>query len=443
MSGSAQRFPPGFIFGVATAAYQVEGGIENDWADWERANRLKKPNVFNGRSVDHWNRYEEDYLLAKAVGASAFRISLEWARIEPERGRFDHSAIDGYRERLLKMKAMGLSPIVTLHHFTHPRWFNRETPWHQPESIDAFRRYARVCADIVKGLDAMVLTFNEPMVLLLGGYLQGLIPPGITDGGLAMKAIGNIARSHVAAREEMLTHAGKLQIGTSQNMIAFAPDRAWNPLDRLASRWAAQAYNHAFLEALTTGELNIFMPGMAITHQKIEGGRDSIDFIGLNYYTRAHLRFIGSPPFVQQHYRDKHQRGLTHIGWEDYPEGFGQLLREVSRYRLPIWITENGIDDREGQRRPRYLYSHWQELLKAVDAGIDVRGYLHWSLLDNFEWLEGWGPRFGLYRVDFDTLERIRTPACEYFRQVATSGVLTAPAEPASPENPTLKASGA
>src|SRR5262249_45337023 len=144
MKVGVPQFPSDFVFGVATAAYQVEGNIENDWAEWERAGRLKEAHVRCGRSVDHWNRFREDYALAQAVGANAFRLSLEWARVEPERGRFDEAALEGYRQRLLAMKTMGLRPVVTLHHFTHPSWFHRQCPWHEKESIDAFRRYARV-----------------------------------------------------------------------------------------------------------------------------------------------------------------------------------------------------------------------------------------------------------------------------------------------------------
>ncbi|MGQ0507927.1 MAG: glycoside hydrolase family 1 protein [Myxococcaceae bacterium] len=428
MAESPLVFPPDFTFGVATAAYQVEGHIENDWSDWERAGKLKDPAHRNGRAVDHWNRFEEDVQLTKDVGASAFRISLEWARIEPTRGRFDEAAIDSYRQRLLKMRAMGVQPVVTLHHFTHPNWFHRETPWHEPQSVDAFRRYSKVCAQILKGVDAIVLSFNEPMVLLLGGYIQGIIPPGIADGKKAMLAIGNIARCHVAAREEIFAECGKTAMGTSQNVLAFAPDRMWHPLDRAISRLAAEAYNHAFIRALCTGDLRIFMPGIASTKQKIEGGRDSIEFVGLNYYTRTHLRFIPRPPFVQFHYRDVLKRGLTHIGWEDYPEGFSQMVLEAKQYGLPIWITENGIDDRQGDRRPGYLYNHWKQLLTVMHQHkVDVRGYLYWALMDNFEWLEGWGPRFGLYRVNFETLERQATPACHYFRNTSRTRQLLEP----------------
>jgi beta-glucosidase len=440
----SNEFPRGFTFGVATAAYQVEGGIENDWSEWERQGKLKDPHQRCGWAVDHWNLFDHDVQLAKDVGCSAFRISLEWARIEPVRGQVDEAVVDQYRQRLVRMKEAGVRPVVTLHHFTHPQWFHRETPWHEPASVDEFRRYARICARILAGLDALIVTFNEPMVLLLGGYLQGVMPPGIADGKKAMQALGNIARSHVAAREELLRECGGCEIGIAQNMLAFRPDRWWHPLDRALTQLAAEGYNHAFLRALTDGELRINMPGLATTRQRIDGARDSIDFIGMNYYTRAHLRFIPKPPFLEFQFRDINQRGLTHIGWEDYPEGFSQLVLDVhQKYGKPLWITENGIDDREGDRRPRFLYEHWKQLLGAIHQGADVRGYLYWSLMDNFEWLEGWGPRFGLYSVDLRTLERIPTPACHYFRRVATTGVLVAPEERAAASSPVTESLGA
>jgi beta-glucosidase len=419
-------FPKGFVFGVATSAYQVEGGIENDWSAWERQGKLKDPNARCGRAVDHWNRFDEDVRLARDVGATAFRVSLEWARIEPERGRVDEKAVEAYRARLVRMREAGVQPIVTLHHFTHPSWFHEQTPWHSPASVPAFRAYARVCAGILKGLNAKVVVFNEPMVLLLGGYLSGLMPPGVSDGKKAMAAVEQMALAHFAAREELKGACGPLEVGIAQNMLAFAPDRLWNPVDHALCRLAEVSYNHAFIEGLCTGSLKLSMPGLASLTTRLPA-RDGLDFVGVNFYTRAHLRFVMQRPFISFRYRDVKGRGLTDIGWEEYPEGFAKVLLEVKRYGLPVWVTENGIDDRTGDRRARYLHAHWSALLDAVRAGVDVRGYLHWSLVDNFEWLDAWGPRFGLYRVDFQTMDRSPTPACAYFRQVATSGELTAP----------------
>src|SRR5262249_44968905 len=253
---------------------------------------------------------------------------------------------------------------------------------------------------------------------------------------MAQAALGNIGRAHVAAREELRTHLGRIPVGTSQNMLAFAPDRRWNPVDQLLVALADRAYNHAFLEAMITGELRLFMPGLFNTRQRIDGGRDSLDFVGVNYYTRAHLRFRPRPPSLEFRFTDPLRRGLPDIGWEDYPEGFARTLLSARRYGLPVWVTENGIDDRDGDRRSGFLAEHWAALLQARAAGADVRGYLYWSLLDNFEWLEGWGPRFGLYHVDFATLERRAPPALAYLPPNPPRPPLPPPAPGAPPPRP-------
>lgn len=424
------EFPRDFTFGVATAAYQVEGGIENDWADWERAGKCTRPDTRCGAGVDHWNRFFDDVALIKNVGATAYRLSLEWARVEPERGRFDEAAWAGYRQRLEALVSAGIKPIVTFHHFTHPRWFHADTPWHEPSSLESWARYARRCAELLDGLDVIVTTINEPNVLLLTGYLSGVFPPGIADGRKAFAAMANLVRAHVIARRALRERGHRAPVGIAQNMLRFAPSRRWHPMDQALQRLADANYNHAFLEALSSGVLKLEMPGFTAGREVIDGAARSTEFVGVNYYSRAHLRFQLTAPFVAFEYLDKHARGLTDLGWEWYPEGFGETLRQVKRYGLPVWVTENGLDDRSGARRPRFLYEHWKALLSAMRDGVDVRGYLHWSLLDNFEWLEGFEPRFGLYRVDRATMERQWTPACDYFREVATTRRLTPPPTP-------------
>lgn len=428
----APVFPDDFVFGVATSAYQVEGGIDNDWADWERAGRCKSPDARCGRAVDHWGRFDEDLGRITALGATAYRFSIEWARVEPARGVWDEAALGEYRRRLEALVAAGVRPVVTLHHFTHPRWFHTETPWHTPASLEAFERYARRCARLLDGLEVIVTTFNEPNVLLLGGYLGAQMPPGLADGAKAFAAAEHLVRAHVLARRALLETTGGLPrpIGIAQHLTLFAPSRRWHPLDLALTRLAETNFNHAFLEALHTGVLKLSMPGLTSGRAQVEGARRSMDFVGVNYYTRTRLRFVPAAPFVRFEYVDAQKRGLTDLGWEDYPEGFGAILRQAGRYGLPVWVTENGIDDREGHRRPDFIYRHLRQLLAARADGVDVRGWLYWSLLDNFEWLEAWGPRFGLYRVDFDTLERTPTPACDYFAQLARSRVLTPPPEP-------------
>ena len=421
-------FPPDFVFGVATSAYQVEGGIENDWSDWERAGKCKEADARCGSSVEHWQRFFDDVPLINRLGATAYRLSIEWARVEPTRGTWDDAAWAGYRARLEALVKAGIRPVVTLLHFTHPKWFHVETPWHEPSSLVSWKRFADKCAELVFGLNVAVTTLNEPNVLLLGGYLAGAMPPGIADGRKAFAAMANLVRAHVIARQALKEREPAMEIGIAQNMLLFAPTRRWHPLDQALSRLADGNYNHAFLEALSTGVLRLQMPGFTAGNERIDGAAKSTEFTGLNYYTRAHLRFVTKAPFVNFEFLDRHERGLTDIGWEWYPEGFGQILRQLKRYDRPVWITENGLDDRAGLRRPQYLYEHWRELLLARADGVDVRSYLHWSLMDNFEWLEAWGPRFGLYRVDRTTMERQWTAACEYFRTVATTRRLTPPA---------------
>ena len=420
-------FPPDFTFGVATSAYQVEGGIENDWSQWERAGKLNDPQGRAGRGAEHWARFFDDVPLISALGAKAYRLSIEWARVEPRRGQWDDSALTGYRARLEALVRAGIRPVVTLHHFTHPPWFHAETPWHEASCLVAWQGYVERCAELLSGLDCAVTTINEPEVFLLGGYLSGKMPPGLSDGRLAFAAMANLVRAHVIARQALLARSPTMPIGIAQNVMMFAPRRVWNPLDQALTRLAEASYNHGFLEALSTGQLRVQMPGLMTGRADIDGAARSTDFTGINYYTRAHLRFMSRAPFVAFDFLDKHGRGLTDIGWEDYPEGFGALLKQMTRYGLPVWVTENGIDDRRGTRRARYLYEHLRQLLLARREGVNVTTYLHWSLFDNFEWLEAWGPRFGLYRVDFATLERTRTSSGDYFARLARERVLTPP----------------
>ncbi|MFN7134273.1 MAG: family 1 glycosylhydrolase, partial [Myxococcales bacterium] len=196
----------------------------------------------------------------------------------------------------------------------------------------------------------------------------------------------------------------------------------FSPFDQAFAKYSARLYNHAILQALTSGELHLQMPLILNRRERIDGAERSLDFMGVNYYSRIHVGAQLGGRWVQAVYRDVHGRGLTDLGWEYLPEAFTVLLGEVRRYGLPVWITENGIADASGARRPQFIHDHLLALKAAMNAGLEVRGYLHWSLLDNFEWLEGMGPRFGLYRVDLDTLARTPSAGVTYLRRVAETG---------------------
>lgn len=419
-------FPEDFVFGAATSAYQVEGGIENDWTRWERLGKLKDPSQRCGRACEHWERFYDDVALIKGLGLGAYRLSLEWARLEPQPGRWDDGAWQGYRDRLTALRTAGVRPVVTLHHFTHPAWFHERSPWHEASSLETWERFVRRCAELLEGLDAAVVTFNEPNVYLLCGYLAGLFPPGLLDWRAARAATENVLRAHAIAADVLGAERGR-DVGIAQHMGHFAPRWRWSPIDRALAAGANDFFNHGILEALSTGTLRMGLAGYSPLRTKIDGAAGSMRFVGVNYYTRFHLHVMPRPPFVAFGFADPHARGLTDLGWEDFPEGLSSVLLEARRYGLPVWITENGIDDRLGARRPRFLVEHLREVLRARTAGVPVAAYFHWSLMDNFEWLDGWGPRFGLYRVDFDTLERTPTAACETYRQVVRTRRLPPP----------------
>ncbi|HEX5855934.1 MAG TPA: family 1 glycosylhydrolase [Thermoanaerobaculia bacterium] len=408
------------LFGVAVSHYQVEGGDPCDWTDWEAAGRTRGGAC--GRAADSWRRYEEDAALAAGLGANAFRFSVSWSRVEPRRGVFDASALARYRRFVERLVSLGLEPVVTLHHYTHPKWFHVETPWTSPASVDAFARFARETARALFPLVRLFLTFNEPLVLLLGGFLDGQIPPGLADSRAAARALDHILAAHAEAAGVLRQEAPGAAIGVAHNMMDFAADRPGNPLDALLARHARRLYNTAFLEAFATGRWNLWIPPFT----RLTGRRDalpgSLDLVGVNYYSRLHVRFPAATRVLTGFaYRDRQGRGLADNGWEIAPASFAALLGDAGRLGLPVLVTENGLADGADALRPAFLKSHFAALAAAEAAGVPVAGYLYWSLLDNFEWLDGYGPKFGLYAVDPGTFERRPRPSAAIFRDLGKS----------------------
>ena len=408
------------LFGVAVSHYQVEGGDPCDWTDWEAAGRTRGGPC--GRAAGSWQRYEEDAALAAGLGANAFRFSVSWSRVELRRGDFDEAALARYRRFVERLVALGLEPVVTLHHFTHPRWFHDETPWTSPASVGAFARFARETARALSPLVRLFLPFNEPLVLLLGGFVDGQIPPGLADSRAAARALDHILAAHAEAAGVLRDEAPGAAIGIAHNMMDFAPDRPGHPLDVLLARHARRLYNTAFLEAFATGRWNLWIPPFTRFKGRRDGLPGSLDFVGVNYYSRLHVRFPAATRVLTGFaYRDRQRRGLTDNGWEIAPESFGALLGDAGRLGLPVLVTENGLADAADALRPAFLRSHLASLDAAEAAGVPVAGYLHWSLIDNFEWLDGYGPKFGLHAVDPDTLERRPRPSAAVFRELGKS----------------------
>jgi beta-glucosidase len=259
------------------------------------------------------------------------------------------------------------------------------------------------------------ITFNEPNVFVLGGYLDGSMPPGKRDIFAYAQAFRNVLTAHGKAYDLIHSVNPDAWVSVAHNMAAFAPYQGWNPLDRFISKLAQIHYNHSVLDAFIKGKLKIRFPLL----KKIETDipvKGKLDFLGVNYYTRIHLRFN---PFrtmgLELKYEDRDGHGLTDMGWEIHPHGMERVLQEVSRLRIPVIITENGIATGDGQKRMKFLKRHVDTIERCLKKGMDIRGYFYWSLMDNYEWLKGLDARFGLYSVNYDTLERKATPAAAFY----------------------------
>ena len=330
-----------------------------------------------------------------------------------------------------------MRPVVTLHHFTHPKWFHRETPWHEPESVEAFRRYAQVCArDPRRAWTRWSSPSTSRWCCCSAATSRASSRRASPTARKAMAALGNIGRAHVAAREEMLAECGKTELGISQNMLAFAPDRCVAPAGpgaRAAGRRRLQP--RVPRGARHRASCASSCPAWPPRGRRIDGGRDSIDFVGhqLLHARAPALRAAAAVHRVQVPRRARAAGSPTSAG-RTTRRASARCCSRLKRYGLPVWITENGIDDRDG-RPAAAVPPHALEAgaRGARKQGVDVRGYLYWTLLDNFEWLEGWGPRFGLYHVDFETLERRPTPGLRVLQAGGHAASALCPGSPVIP----------
>jgi beta-glucosidase len=416
-----------FLWGVSTSSYQVEGAAENDWTEWERQERLKVRGQRCGQASGHRERWRADFALLPSLGANSYRFSVERSAIEPEPGFFSEDALRAERDRVDSLGRLGIEPVVTLHHFTHPQWFWARGGWENPDSVAAFRRYAAVVADALGARARIWVTLNEPIVFLLGGYIGGLIPPGHRSFAAAARALEHLLRAHIEAAAVLKERIPGCHVGIAHNMLDFAPDRRESALDRRLARAGERLYNLALLEAMATGRMDWSFPGEGRARIEVPGFPASNDFVGVNYYSRVHIRFRGVPGAVGQFlYRDPESRGLTDTGWEIHPQGFDRVLRQAGEAGRPILVTENGIATQNDGLRRDFLREHALVLAHRLEAGAPIRGYFYWSLIDNFEWLEGFRPRFGLFEVDYATFARRRRPSADVFAELGRR--FTAPA---------------
>ena len=407
MKNKILKFPEGFLWGAATSAHQVEGGMKNDWTQWEKKNakrlareakkkwakwqQKKFPEMFDpknyvsGRACDHYNRYEEDLDIAKSLEHNAHRFSIEWSRIEPEEGKFDEKEIEHYRKVLKAIRARGMEPFVTLWHWTLPLWLSDKGGVSNSEFPIYFERYAQRIAEKLKDEVCFWLTLNEPTAVIAASYSAGIWPPQKKNPLVALKIYKNLSEAHNLAYKKIHEISKNAEVGFVNILNFLDPYNGKSALDNLSIKIGEYFSNKKFFN-LTIG---------------------NNDFLAIDYYFHHRIKFPGIS-------KNKNE-SVSDLGWEIYPEGIYHILNDLKKYNLPIYITENGIADADDTKRKKFIKEHLQFVYAAIRHGVDVRGYFHWSLLDNFEWDKGFWPRFGLVEIDYKTLERkIRPSAREY-----------------------------
>ena len=399
-SSNDPSFPAGFLWGAATSAHQTEGYNTN--TDWWRAEQRRTVPFKSGAACDSWHQYPQDHQLLQDLGLNAHRLSVEWARIEPEPGRFDQSALDHYRRVLESLRAHGIEPVVTLHHFTNPLWFADAGGWTRPEAVGLFARYASVVGRALGDLVHWWITINEPSVFGLVGYITGDWPPHRkNDLRGYVRHMRYVIRGHRAGRHALRALHPSAQVSMAFHLNPLEPFREWDVTDQVAAK---------IYDWLWQGKL-------------LATAVHNLDWIGLNYYFRLLVRWDLFPwRLLDQPVMGSGEK--SDFGWELYPEGLYRLVKRLSLLRKPIMVTENGLADADDDQRGRFIVEHLRQLHSAQQEGAKVLGYMHWSLLDNFEWAEGFTKRFGLAHVDFATQRRQLRPSAGLYGDIARANAL-------------------
>jgi len=398
-----KKFPEGFYWGAATSSYQVEGGIEN--TDWAKAAREGRVPVC-GRAADHYNRYEEDFDIAKELGHNAHRFSLEWARIEPVEGQFNEQEIEHYRQVIKALKTRGLRPYTTLWHFTLPLWFSETGGFERKDAPEIFARYAKYVAEKLGDDLEGISTMNEPNVIGSNGWLRGSWPPfkrfsatdlvSITNSGrtyesradkgvkpafLYLRVMKNLAKSHNLAYDSIKEVSPHLEVSVVKHVIYFHANN--NPLNKLKAYIANYFWTRVFMRRVYK----------------------RCDSIGLNYY--FHKKFGDNAVYEK-----------TDMDWDIYPQGIKGALGLLWHYKKPLFVSEAGIADEVDKYRASYITKQVEATWQAIQEGMDVRGHIYWSLLDNYEWALGFEKRFGLVEIDYETLERKIRPSAYVYKKI-------------------------
>ncbi len=412
------NFPDSFLWGAATAAHQVEGANDNnDWWDWEQTPGHIQNGDRSTVACDWWKgkRYHEDFDLARSLNQNAHRLSVEWSRIEPREGEWNADALAFYRRILIALRERGMTPLVTLHHFANPRWLAAQGAWETQTVVPLFERFAVKVAQELGDLCDFWVTINEPFVYAFSGYSDGNWPPGKKNFSLAFRVLANMVRAHAAAYHAIHRIQPNARVGIAHHLRRFLPANPSSGLDRWAASLRDGMANRWFFRALVDGRLRF--PARGSVPQAI----GTQDFIGVNYYFAERSAFdVGSPgQLFSRSIKPVWHASAPPFAGEIHPASFYDFLKEHAVYGKPIYVTENGLFDLGDETQARYLVSHIAAVQRAMAEGVPVKGYFYWTLVDNFEWAEGFTARFGLYRLDVATQTRTPRLSAEIYGRIA------------------------
>lgn len=410
-SKSNLKFPKHFLWGAATSAHQIEGDTHNQWTVWEFENTIslatrasyqygeldnwpdikaaaKDPNNYvSAKGADHYNLYEQDFDLLEKMNMNAFRFSIEWSRVEPQEGAWNVEAIEHYKQYVNELKRRNIEPVVTLFHFTLPVWFSEMGGFEKRRNVKYFTRFSE---KIIRELGInvrYVITINEPEIYTIESYLGGHWPPNKMSKWTTYRVLSNLAHAHNQAARAIHAINRRYKVSIAKNSCyVYAGDNA------ILSRFSAAVLQYVrddyFLKKVVK----------------------QCDWLGVNYYfsDRVYGYRVHNP-----------DQKLSDLGWDLSPENIQYALERLhEKYNLPIIITENGLADAEDTQRRWWITHTLIAMQKSMKNGVKLEGYLHWSLLDNFEWDKGFWPRFGLAAVDYETKKRTLRPSAVWFGKI-------------------------
>jgi len=404
------RLKQPFLWGAATSAQQVEGDCTNNsWHVWEQSvdeNGKNRVEQTAGIACDHWNRYKQDIQLLKQIGANSYRFSIEWSKIEPQEGKFDQEALQHYKDVCEELRRNNIRACINLHHYTDPIWFINKGGFEKKENVAHFVDFAKRMIEELNQENTMWFTFNSPDGYATKGWLIGTTYPGKKDMQLCGQVYAHMLEAHVHIYRDVKKTKPNTQLGILKNMLQCDPWNPYNPLDILACSMATKITDTGFFNFFTTGVFELQIPTKANVTHKNKDAIGALDFIGINYYCHGYMKNFKIT-------RDPKETPTDSDLYTIYPEGLYRAIKEVSKkiaepLKIPMYITENGIATTDDNKREEFLQKYLYALSKAIKDGYDVRGYIHWSLMDNYEWGQ-YKHKYGIFNVDFSSPNLTRT----------------------------------